>query len=135
MLENENDIILYDGVCNFCHTSVNRIIKVDKKNKFRFAPIQSEVGKYLMDKYGLDPVKYDSVILIENNKAYTYSTAVLRIAKRLGGFSSLTYIFIIVPPFIRNGMYKWFAKHRYKWYGKKDSCMVPTPEIRSRFVG
>ncbi len=134
MLENQNGIILFDGVCNFCHSSVNTIIRYDKKKYFRFAPIQSALGQELMNKFGLDPIQFDSVILIDHNKAYTYSSAVLHILKKMGGIFSLGYVFIIVPPIIRNGIYKWFSRNRYKWYGKKDSCMVPTAEIRSRFI-
>lgn len=135
MLENQNGIILFDGVCNFCDASVNRLIRADKKKYFRFAPLQSEVGVQLMHQHGLDPSKFDSVVLFDNNKAYTHSSAVLYMAKRLGGFYSLAFAGIIIPPFIRNAFYKWFAKNRYKWYGRKESCMVPTAEIRSRFIG
>jgi predicted DCC family thiol-disulfide oxidoreductase YuxK len=135
MLENQNRIILFDGVCNFCNSSVNTVIKLDKKRYFRFAPIQSEIGTQLMLKHGLDPLKFDSVILIDNNRAYTSSSAVINILKKIGGIYSLAYAFIIVPPFIRNGIYKWVARNRYKWFGKKDTCMVPTPETRSLFIG
>lgn len=135
MIENQNGIVLFDGVCNFCHSSVNNIIRFDKKKYFRFAPIQSEVGQYLMSKHGLDPVNFDSVILVDDNRSYIYSSAILNIARKMKGIYQLAYIFILVPPFIRNGIYKWIAKNRYKWFGKKDACMVPTPDIRSRFVG
>ncbi len=135
MLENPNGIVLFDGVCNFCNSSINTIIKLDKKKYFRFAPLQSEVGQWLMNKHGLDPAKFDSVILVDDNKAYYYSGAILHIARKMGGIYSLAYVFMIIPPFIRNGIYKWIAKNRYKWFGKKDACMIPTPDIRSRFVG
>lgn len=135
MLENENGIVLFDGVCNFCNTSVNKLIRYDKKKYFRFAPLQSELGTYLMHKHGLDPARFDSVILIDDDRAYTYSSAVLNIARKLKGVYQLAYIFILVPPFIRNGIYKWIAGKRYKWWGKKDSCMIPSADMRSRFVG
>jgi predicted DCC family thiol-disulfide oxidoreductase YuxK len=134
MIENQNGIILFDGVCNFCNTSVNTIIRFDKKKYFRFAPIQSETGKFLMNKFGLDPVKFDSVILVDDNKAYVFSSAILNIARKLKGIYQLAYIFILVPSFIRDPLYKWIAKNRYKWWGKKDSCMIPSPELRSRFL-
>lgn len=134
MLENPNGIILFDGVCNFCNTSVNTIIKFDKKKYFRFAPIQSDIGKFLMDTYKLDPVKFDSVILCDDNKAYVFSSAILNIARKLGGIYSLGYAFVLIPKFIRDPLYKWIAKNRYKWWGKKDSCMIPTPELKSRFL-
>ena len=134
MPDEKNGIILFDGVCNFCNSSVNTIIRWDKKKYFRFAPIQSETGQQLMTQYGLDPVKFDSVILVDHEKAYTYSSAILHIARRLGGIYSLAYVFILIPPFIRNAMYKWIAANRYAWFGKKEACMVPTPEIKSRFL-
>jgi predicted DCC family thiol-disulfide oxidoreductase YuxK len=134
MQESQHGIILFDGICNFCHRSVNIIIRRDKKKYFQFAPIQSDTGKQLMAQYGLDPIRFDSVILINRDKAYTYSSAVLHIARRLTGVYPLLYTGIIVPRFIRDFMYKWVARNRYKWFGKKDQCMVPTPEVRSRFL-
>jgi predicted DCC family thiol-disulfide oxidoreductase YuxK len=135
MVENENGIVLFDGVCNFCNSSVNTMIRLDKKKYFRFAPIQSALGEALMKKHGLDPAHFDSVILVDDNRAYTYSSAILNIARKLGGIYQLAYVFMLVPPFIRNALYKWIAAHRYAWFGKKDACMVPTPEVRSRFLG
>ncbi len=134
MVENQNGIILFDGVCNFCNNSVNTIIGFDKKSYFRFAPIQSETGQYLMNKHGLDPAKFDSVILVDDDRAYVFSSAVLHIARKLGGIYSLAYAGIIIPKFLRDPLYKWVAKNRYKWWGKKEACMVPTPEVRSRFI-
>jgi len=134
MGEEIHGIILFDGVCNFCNDSVNRIIKADKKKYFRFAPLQSDLGRQLLSKYGLDPDAFDSVIFIDHNKAYVYSSSVLNIARKLGGIYSLTYIFILVPPFIRNPIYKWIGRNRYKWFGKKDACMVPDADMRSRFL-
>lgn len=135
MIENQNGIILFDGVCNFCNTSVNKIIRFDKKKYFRFAPIQSEPGKFLMNKFGLDPVKFDSVILVDDDKAYVFSSATLYIARKLGGIYSLAFVFILIPKFIRNTIYKWIARNRYKWWGKKETCMIPTADVRSRFIG
>ena len=97
-----NPIILFDGVCNFCDASVNYIIKSDSDNQFRFAPLQSEIAMELTKKYGINKEETDSVVLIENDKVYTYSTAVLRIAKNLGGIKSLIYGFILVPKVIRD---------------------------------
>jgi predicted DCC family thiol-disulfide oxidoreductase YuxK len=127
-------IVLFDGVCNFCNSWVNFTINHDKRNFFQFAPLQSEKAIELLEKHGVDKAKTESVIVIENGKAYTYSTAALRIAKGLGGIWSLAYAFIVVPKFIRDGIYKWIAKNRYKWFGEKDQCMIPTPDIRARFL-
>ena len=127
-------IILFDGVCNFCNSSINFIIEHDKKNYFKFAPLQSESGERLKKEFHLDSPNIDSVILIEDNKAFTHSTAALKVARGLGGIWSLAYIFIIVPKFIRDFFYKLFAKNRYRLFGKKDACMMPTPEIRAKFL-
>jgi predicted DCC family thiol-disulfide oxidoreductase YuxK len=127
-----NPIVLFDGVCNFCNGSVNFIIEHDRQGYFRFAPLQSEIGKEYIEKFGLSEL--DSVILVEDEKVYTHSTAALRIAKRLDGPWSWFYALIIVPRPLRDFFYKLFAKYRYRLFGKQDACMLPTPEIRSRFL-
>ncbi len=127
-------IILFDGVCNFCNSSVNKIIKHDKKNKFKFAALQSETGKKLLEKHSIDSSKIDSIILIENNSAFIKSTAILKISKHMSGLYPLTYGFIIIPAFIRNVVYDFIARNRYKWWGKKDSCMIPTEEVKAKFI-
>lgn len=129
-----NGIVLFDGVCKFCNGSVNFIIERDAENYFKFAPLQSEIAQNLLKKYKIDKTETDSVILIENGKAYTHSTAALRIARKLDGACSLLYKFIVVPKFIRDFFYKVFAKYRYKMFGKTDACMMPTAEIREKFV-
>lgn len=126
-------ILLYDGVCNLCNSSVQFTIKHDKYNRIRFAALQSEVGKALLTKHQLSE-KLDSVIFIENNKAYTKSDAPLHVTKYFGGLYPLARVFLIVPKFIRNSIYDWIAKNRYRWFGKQESCMMPTPEIRARFL-
>ncbi|MBA3633745.1 MAG: thiol-disulfide oxidoreductase DCC family protein [Acidobacteria bacterium] len=127
-------IILFDGVCNFCNGSVNFIIERDRTNYFKFAPLQTEIAQTLLEKYNIDKAKTDSVILIEGDAAYTHSTAALRIARKLGGAFSWFYGFIIVPKPIRDFLYKLFAKYRYKLFGKKDACRMPTPEIKEKFI-
>jgi len=126
-------IVLFDGVCNFCSDSVNFIIQHDTENKFMFAPLQSEKGIELRAKYGIED-NIDSIVLIEDDQAFTRSTGALRIAKRLGGIWAAAYVLIIVPRPIRDYFYELFAKYRYRWFGKKDECMLPTPEIRARFL-
>jgi predicted DCC family thiol-disulfide oxidoreductase YuxK len=127
-------VILFDGVCNFCDGAVNFIIARDGEGYFKFAPLQSEIGEKLLAENGIDKTNTDSVVLIEDGKVYTYSTAALRVARKLSGAWSWAYAFIVVPKFIRDFFYKLFAKYRYKMFGKKDECMLPTPEIRSRFL-
>jgi len=127
-------IVLFDGVCNLCNYSVTLIIKKDKKDIFRFAALQSEIGRHLIQKYHIDTSKLDSILLIEG-KYYSYkSTAALRIAKYLKGWYSLFYVFIIFPPIVRNFFYDIIAKNRYKWFGNKESCMIPTPELKAKFL-
>jgi predicted DCC family thiol-disulfide oxidoreductase YuxK len=127
-------IILFDGVCNLCNNSVVFIIKRDKKDVFRFAAIQSDEGEKLIKEHNIDTSKTDSIILIEENKYSVKSTAALKIAKYLKGGYPLLYGFIILPVFFRNWVYDIIAKNRYKWFGKKDSCMIPTPELKSKFL-
>jgi predicted DCC family thiol-disulfide oxidoreductase YuxK len=127
-------IVLFDGVCNFCNGSVNFMIEHDAAGYFKFAPLQSETGKTLLDKFGIDATDTDSIILVEDDKAYSYSTAALRITRKLGGVYGWLYVFRIVPQPIRDFFYKLFAKYRYRLFGKKDVCMMPTPEIRGRFL-
>jgi predicted DCC family thiol-disulfide oxidoreductase YuxK len=127
-------IILFDGVCNFCNGSVNFIIERDPQKYFKFAPLQSEIGEKLLKEKGVDKIETDSVVLIEDEKVYTHTTAALRIARRLSGSWSWFYGFIVVPPFIRDVFYKLFAKYRYQMFGKQEACMLPTPEMRERFL-
>ena len=127
-------IILFDGVCNLCNSSVNFVIKHDKKNRYRFAALQSDIGKDLVNQFGIDPNETDSIILIKGQKHYIRSSAALRVAKGLSGGYPLFYVFMIIPTFVRNWVYDYIAKNRYKWYGKRESCMIPTEELKSRFL-
>jgi predicted DCC family thiol-disulfide oxidoreductase YuxK len=131
---NDHPIILFDGICNLCNSSVQYVIKHDPLALFRFASLQGETGKQLLKQYGLPENELNSFVLILENKAYTRSSAALIVAKQLTGITKLLYGFIIVPLFIRNAVYDLIAKNRYKWFGKKDSCMIPTAELKSRFL-
>lgn len=128
-------IVLFDGVCNLCNDAVQRIIKHDKKDVFRFASLQSDFGKKLVEERGLDPEEIDSIILIEPGVAYyRKSTAALEISRDLSGGYSLLKHFLIIPENLRDGIYDFIAKNRYKWFGKKDQCMIPTPELKAKFL-
>jgi predicted DCC family thiol-disulfide oxidoreductase YuxK len=127
-------IVLFDGVCNFCNSTVNFIIRNDRRGYFTFAPLQSEGGARLQAEHGFDPSRLDTFIVIERGTAYDRSTAALRIARRLGGAYPLAYAFIAVPRPVRDFVYDWFAKGRYRWFGKRDECMVPDEGIRARFL-
>lgn len=128
-----NKIILFDGECNFCDHSVQFIIKRDPTGYYKFTSLQSELGQNLLKQFNV-PEDIDSFILIDNNKFYEKSSAALRVCKHLNGIWKFGYLFLIVPRPIRNYFYEIVAKNRYKWFGKKDSCMLPSPEIRSRFL-
>ena len=130
----KHKIILFDGICNLCNSSVNFVIRHDKNDVFKFATLQSEIGKDLVSKFKIDATKVDSIILIDGDKHYEKSSAALRIAKWLSGAYPLFYGFMIVPRFIRNSVYNLVAKNRYKWFGKKESCMIPTVELKSKFL-
>ncbi|SHE94483.1 Predicted thiol-disulfide oxidoreductase YuxK, DCC family [Arenibacter palladensis] len=131
----DNKIILFDGVCNLCNSSVQYVIKRDKGNVYRFAALQSEIGKKLVEERGIDTSQVDSIILIEPGVAYyTKSTAALKIAQSFGGVWQLASVFEWIPEKIRDWVYDYIAKNRYKWYGRKDACMIPTPELKSKFL-
>lgn len=127
-------IILFDGVCNFCNASVNFVIARDRAGFFKFAPLQSEIGENVIERHGIDTTETDSVILVEDNFAYTHSTAALRIARRLDGLWSWLFLFIVIPRPIRDVFYRLFARYRYRLFGRQDACMMPTPDIRDRFL-
>ena len=130
----DQSVILFDGVCNFCNSAVNFVIKRDEKSVFKFAPLQTDEAKKILASYNLSQLEMDSFVLIENNKSYIRSTAALRVCRHLDNLWPLMYGFIIVPKFIRDGIYNWIAKNRYRWFGKKDICMIPTHEVQSRFL-
>ncbi|WP_452225930.1 thiol-disulfide oxidoreductase DCC family protein [Lacinutrix cladophorae] len=135
-LPKHKHLILFDGVCNLCNSTVQYVIKQDKKDVFRFAALQSDIGKSIIEKYNIDTVKTDSILLYsEENGLKVKSTAALYIAKDLGFPNNILVVFLIVPTFIRNGVYNYIAKNRYRWYGKKESCMIPTPELKGKFLG
>lgn len=127
-------IVLFDGDCNFCDANVQFIIKRDPYAHFYFTSLQSDKGQELVQKYAI-PKEEDSVVLIEKNKAYTKSSAALHIAKKLDGLWHLLFLFILIPRPIRDGVYDYIAKNRYKWFGKKEeACALPSPEVRKRFL-
>ncbi len=127
-------IILFDGVCNLCNSAVNFVIKRDKKNLIQFGALQSETAHQLLGNYKIHIRDMESFIFIDEEKLYTQSTAALRVCRYLTGLWPLLYGFIIVPPFVRDGIYRWIAKNRYKWFGQKNECMVPTPELKAKFL-
>ncbi|MDD3458538.1 MAG: thiol-disulfide oxidoreductase DCC family protein [Weeksellaceae bacterium] len=127
-------IILFDGVCNLCNSFVQRIIRNDSKNIFKFASLQSDYGQKFLKENSLESTEFKSIILIDGNRYYTKSTAALRIGKELKGIYRLSILMLIVPKFIRDFVYDIISKNRYKWFGKQDSCWLPTPELTKKFI-
>jgi predicted DCC family thiol-disulfide oxidoreductase YuxK len=128
-------IILFDGVCNLCEASIVYVIKHDKNDLFRFVVLQSDLGQTILKHIGINPMHIDSVILYEPGFAYYYkSSAVLEIAKGLSGIFTWATLFQILPTVLRDFIYDFVAKNRYKWYGKKEACLVPTPELLAKFL-
>ena len=134
MEEVSKPVILFDGVCNYCNSMVNFIIRQDKQNKFLFAPLQSATAQQLLRQYGLPSTDFDSFVLIDRQKARLRSSAALHVFSKLPWYWKWSQIFWIVPPFLRNAVYDLIARNRYRWFGKKDSCMIPTPELKARFL-
>lgn len=133
MTQLPDKIVLFDGVCNFCESSVQFILRHDKTGSLRFASLQSDIGQQLLTAYGISH-ELQSVVFVESGKAYTKSAAAFRIARYFGGWWKLLLVFSILPAFITDFGYDIIAKNRYRWFGKKDACMIPSADIRSRFL-
>ena len=127
-------IILFDGICNLCNQSVQFVIEHDSKNQFRFASLQSDFGQDFLKKNKLEATQFDSIVFIEDDQFYTKSSAALKIAKYLDGITSWLTIFMIVPKPLRDVVYSFIAKNRYRWFGKNESCWLPTKELKAKFI-
>lgn len=134
ILKSQHPVILFDGVCNLCNGIVQFVIKRDKKDTFRFTSLQSDFGQSVLKGFNLPGDSFNSFILWEAGKVYTRSTGALMVAKKLSGAWQLLYIFIILPSFIRNGIYNIIARNRYNWFGKREACWVPSPELKMKFL-
>jgi predicted DCC family thiol-disulfide oxidoreductase YuxK len=134
MPNDKQPIILFDGICKFCNYWVNFAIKHDPKKNLRFTPFQSEAGQALLQQYQIDFAAINSVILIEKGGVYRQSTAALRICRYLNGGWKIFYSFLIIPRFIRDFLYNIIARNRYRFFGINENCMVPTPDVRERFL-
>jgi len=130
----EHSFILFDGVCNFCNGAVNFLIRQDKKKVFRFVAMQSAKGRELLEQRGIDPDNLQTFVFIENGKAYQKSTAALRLARHLPWYWQWAKLFWAVPPFVRDGVYNVVARNRYRWFGRREQCMLPTSDVASRFI-
>ncbi len=138
MIENlpiHKQLILFDGVCNLCNTSVQFVIQNDKKNQFVFAALESSIGQKIISHYNIDTSKLDSILLYSRENGLSIkSTAALTIAKQLNSPVNLLGLCLVIPSFIRDKVYDFIAKNRYKWFGKKEVCMIPAPELKSKFL-
>jgi predicted DCC family thiol-disulfide oxidoreductase YuxK len=127
-------LLLFDGVCNLCNGVVQFVIRHDRAGRFRFAALQSEPGQAMLRQFGLSTQQFDSFVYVKDGQFFTESTAALRVARDLGGAWRLLYGFIIVPRPLRDAVYRWVARNRYRFFGRQESCMIPTPELRARFL-
>ncbi|MFP4620392.1 MAG: thiol-disulfide oxidoreductase DCC family protein [Bacteroidales bacterium] len=127
-------IVLFDGYCNLCSGSVVFVLKRERGDVFRFASLQSDFAERLLTDMGMEKDVSDSIVLVEGGKVYTQSTAALRISKRLRFFWPALYAFVVVPKFIRDPVYDWIARNRYKWFGKSSTCFVPTQDESHKFL-
>ena len=130
----DHPILLFDGVCNLCNGSVQFIIDRDPEAVFRFAALQSEIGQQLLTHFELPVKELSSVVLIQDGRTYTHSDAPLKVVENLNGWWKLLRVFRPLPRFLRDGVYNWIAKNRYRWFGREESCRMPTPELRQRFL-
>ena len=128
-------IVLFDGVCNLCNGSVQFLLKRDPEGRFRFASLQSDAGRSLLAEHGLAVDSLSSVVLIEDGRVWQESSAALRIARHLPGAWKLLRVFAIVPRPLRDAVYRWIARNRYRWFGRTETCWLPSPELKERFLG
>ena len=133
-MKETKSIVLFDGVCTLCNASIDFILKRDHKNRFLVGALQEPISKKVLSDFQVNPSYLDSLVLVENGQIYFRSTAALRIAKGLSGGWSLLYFLIVIPAFARDPIYDWIGKNRYRWFGKKSTCRIPTTEERKKFL-
>ena len=131
----QHPVVLFDGVCNLCNGAVDFIVRHDPDRRFKLASLQSDVGQALLERYGLAEDPPDSIVLVEDGRAYLRSTAALRVAAGLDGALPLLQAFLALPPRIRDAAYRYVAENRYRWFGTRETCRLPTPDERARFLG
>jgi len=130
----DGPVLVFDGVCMLCSRSVAFIVERDTASRFRFAPMQSATGRALLVEHGLDPDDPLSLLVIDGGQAWSESEAILRVAASFGGAWSLASVARVVPRRWRDAAYRWVARNRYRWFGRRDTCLMPTPELRARFL-
>lgn len=130
----DKPLLFFDGVCNLCNGFVQFVIERDPESKFRFASLQSDAGQQVLQDMNMSETEFGTVILLKNGKTYTHSDVALEMSLDLGGLWTLFYVFKIIPKVLRDKIYDWVAANRYKWFGEKESCWLPTPELQARFL-
>lgn len=127
-------VVLFDGVCNLCNSSVNWLIDRDRSAQLKFSSLQSSYGQSVLNRYHIHGQQLETIIYLDEDKLYFRSEAILRILKQLGGIYALAFAFMLVPRFLRDGVYNLVAKYRYRWFGKRDACRIPEPDLKDRFI-
>ena len=130
----DRPVLLFDGVCNLCNASVQWVLIHDRRGQFRFAALQSALGREILERHGIDSRHFDTVVLADADRIFLRSDAPLEIVRRIGGFWRLLYFFKIVPRPIRDAIYNFVARNRYRWFGREEACMLPRPEWKERFL-
>lgn len=130
----DKPLLLFDGVCNLCNGAVQWVIRHDPAGRIHFAALQSDTGQRVLERAGLSREELSTVVLYYQNQLYTRSDAALKVLQLLGGAWSILYVFRLIPRSLRDTVYDWIAGNRYRWFGKRESCMIPTPELKSRFL-
>lgn len=133
-IPNDKPLLFFDGVCNLCSGFVQFVIEHDPEAKFRFASLQSEAGQQVLREMNMSETELSTVVLLKNGKTYTHSDVALEMSRDMGGLWNLFYVFKIIPKPIRDKIYDWVAANRYKWFGEKEACWLPTPELQARFL-
>ncbi|GHN03145.1 hypothetical protein WSM22_46340 [Cytophagales bacterium WSM2-2] len=128
-----DQIVLFDGVCNLCSSSVQFILRHNKKQNLRFASLQSDYGQQQLKNFQM-PSELKTILFVKGDKVFVRSSAILEICRELDGLYPVLYVYKVIPPFIRDGIYDFIARHRYQWFGKKNECWLPTPEFTRRFI-
>ncbi|MDO5655682.1 MAG: DCC1-like thiol-disulfide oxidoreductase family protein [Flavobacteriaceae bacterium] len=130
----ENNLVLFDGVCNLCNATIQRLIRWDKKKVLKFSSLQSEIGQTILREHALNLQEFNTFLYLRNGRLFTRSDAALEVLNDLGGIGKLAQIFYVIPRFVRNGVYDFVSRNRYKWFGKQENCMIPTREMKERFL-
>lgn len=133
MMDSNHPIVFFDGVCGLCNRSIDFLVRVDRARKLRFAPLQGRTAAKLLPVEAIGPDKFESIVFLENGRVYTHSDAILRIGMSLGGIWSYSGLAVLIPRPLRDSLYRWIARNRYRWFGKRRTCRLPSQGERALF--